>query len=336
MARTKTVSVSSAAAPPSFLVYPIPSIADESFLQLIFRRSVARSLFFGFGRSRMAIAELTSADVAEKVLKALQSGTAASEAGPAQPTTRGTLKASKAKTQPQEQVDDATNVEDMTLADMFAPPTAKHRDGPNDGNDDDDDDVTAANNAAAGTGTALSDTSDFSHLSFLVFRGRPVHVVVSGVRVADFDASGGTVPQKHENQEDRSSTKKKLKKERGVVAQRPSLTTSAPAPAPAAAAAKYSNDCCRKCGSRDHLTRHCDGSGVQTTTARTASTEAAAPTAAETSPLKRPRVEEAEASVAVAAPPAQVKPQVVIHRTSKDQCKYCGSDAHLSRHCPNR
>lgn len=93
-------------------------------------------------------------------------------------------------------------------------------------------------------------------------------------------------------------------------------TSSDPAPAPAAVPAKqsYPKDSCQKCGSKDHSTRNCDGGH----------------TAAPSQPAK-----EVGVKAAPPAPPVQAAAPVFA-RTSKDQCKHCGSEEHLSRHCPTK
>ncbi|KPI86146.1 hypothetical protein ABL78_4801 [Leptomonas seymouri] len=375
-------------AAPSFLVYPLPSIADETFLQLIFRRKVLRSLFFGFGRGRLAIVELNDAATAHEVEKLLKEGASVDQGVPARPDAAATKK----RAEKQEEV--AENVEDLTLADMFAAPAT------------DSGTIDAAPSTAALE--QLSDSGDLSHLPFLVYGGRPVHVVVSGVRVSDFYGSGGVVPEKHESKEDRSSSRKKSKREGAAGGKRTRDVDSEPqqpslaggsAAAVDAVTPKYPKSACQRCGSRDHFTRHCDGSGVAaaaapattTTTEATAETTTdksgatASPTprpsltslaptqkkftkdccqkcgspnhftrhcdgsgamapAADVSPDKRPRVDEApplssaaakEIEAVTATDAAKRKP-AVIQRTSKDQCKHCGSDAHLSRHCPGK
>ena len=423
-AAAAAAAAETAVAPPSFIVYPIPSIADESFLQLIFRNKVKRSLFFGFGRSRMAIAELTSAEAAQEVEGILRESASATRAAAAPghdaaQHRRGTTAEREVAEEKEEDGDNQqaamTNIDEMTLADMFAAPATA------DGNDKDKDNHTHKETNYPTAAAALNDHSigNFRHLPFLVFRGRPVHVVVSGVRVDDFYASGGTVPEKRENKESRSSSssKKKFKKDSAAAAagagaapgekrgrdaekagtprmsggetavaastaatpkfpkntcqkcgsphhftrhcdgsgvagsadtpgaaaeaaletvtgehKAPSLTSSAAHTAAVAPREKFPKGCCQKCGSPGHFTRHCDRSGPTSATTTSA-------TATDLSPAEKARAEEAE-------PPRQqreevtvtvkTKPPTLVQRTSNDQCKYCGSDAHLSRHCPNK
>lgn len=371
MTRTSTRPTTAVTAP-SFLVYPLPSIADETFLQLIFRQHVKRSLFFGFGRSRMAVVEVSSADVAQAVLTAMAGGATAEASHQA---------AKKAKKEETTEAEAERDVTDMTLADMFAAPTTI-------GDADNHSDQRDVHN----TVLAVNTSEDFSHLPCLAYRGRPVHVVVSGVRVADFYAGGGAVPEKHEDKEERSNAKKKARKEKApkedddatpVVPRAPKVSafpknacqkcgsldhftrncdgsgaasaaaeppagtegvdsaapsSSAPAPAASAAAvsaarsaASFPKECCQKCGSPNHFTRHCDGSGAAAT-AHTATPSVAAAVSAPQLP-----VEEVVRTAPAPMPrPAGAAPAPVVQRTSKDQCKHCGSDSHLSRHCPNK
>ncbi|KPA73729.1 hypothetical protein ABB37_09640 [Leptomonas pyrrhocoris] len=431
---TATTMTATTTTAPSFLVYPLPSIADETFLQLIFRSKMRRSLFFGFGRGRVAVVELADTDTAQEVEKVLKEAAAAAAAastaqhGPSRHED-GTVASGVPQEQQRQTAEEAeeaeeadiANLDGLTLADVFAIPPSS----------------AAEASAAAATEKPVNASTDFCHLPFLVFRGRPVHVVVSGVRVDDFYASGGIVPEKHENKEDRSSTKKKSKKVRAATAavgggdgggggrrersagEQPQQTSSAvvQAAATAAAAHKYPKNACQRCGSLSHFTRHCDGSGAATTATTGPATEegdeetaattqekfgaaaaakvpptprpspasssapaaqarfpknccqkcgsanhftrhcdgagTAAPAAEDAAPRKRPHVDDAppplssaggktrEAVVvgSVAADAAVVvatqKP-TVMHRASKDLCKFCGSDAHLSRHCPNK
>ncbi|EAN80745.1 hypothetical protein, conserved, partial [Trypanosoma cruzi] len=54
-----------------FMVYPLPSVADESFLNVIFDGGVCRSVFAGFGPRRFALVELRDDARAEAVTSAL-------------------------------------------------------------------------------------------------------------------------------------------------------------------------------------------------------------------------------------------------------------------------
>ncbi|CBZ11860.1 conserved hypothetical protein [Leishmania major strain Friedlin] len=204
-----------AAPTPSFLVYPVPSIADASFLQIIFCNTVRRSLFLGFGRTRFAVAELTSAAVAAEVEAIIHKAAAAvaglEDGAAASQEASGLAADAAARHGALERLANDDAFEHMTLADLFAPPPGgsssqgsasaprqEHQPSSNGGG-----------GAAAG-----GESLDFSHIPYLVWRGRPVHVVVSGVRVADFYGSGGAVPEHRvkrttDAEEQRSSTNPK-------------------------------------------------------------------------------------------------------------------------------
>ncbi|CBZ23039.1 conserved hypothetical protein [Leishmania mexicana MHOM/GT/2001/U1103] len=377
MARTKSsraplqphesVDTTAEAAPAlSFLVYPVPSIADASFLQLIFRNTVRRSLFLGFGRGRVALAELASAAVAAEV-EAIIHKAAAAVAGPedgaaAAQDASGLAAGAAPRHGAPERLAGDDDFEHMTLADLFAPPPGSASQGSASAPRQEH---QPSNN---GGGTAAGGESlDFSHLPYLVWRDRPVHVVVSGVRVADFYGSGGAVPEHHvkrttDAEEQRSGTKLKrpntgkrtrddadstaalssppVANQQAVAEERAQGSGALDAAVTAAAVPKsrFPKDCCQKCGSADHFTRHCDGSGTTTTTTSNSSglSVAAVPCPSVAVGVdQQPQHESVAAAVAAPTPrPAKAKP--LVQRTSKDQCKYCGSEAHLSRHCPSK
>ncbi|KAG5512311.1 hypothetical protein JKF63_07836 [Porcisia hertigi] len=343
---------SAVARPHSFLVYPIPSIADESFLQLIFRNTVKRSLFLGFGCGRFAVVELTSAAVAAEVEAAIHK-TAAEFKGQ-----EGGVAALQDVNGAREDVaaphgnfdcvaaavdddDDDDAVEHMTLADLFTPQLPSP--------------------SLASASAPDREAPDFSHIPYLVWRDRPVHVVVSGVRVADFYESGGAVPVHHTKRStdaegggsDRLKAGKRPRNNSGPTPD-PSPSSSLPAgdmegeagrhprggAAVVAAATKplFPKNCCQKCGSADHFTRHCDGSGTSRSSPSGAIAEVASTSvAAHVATQPRRGALSATAGATIDAPaPLSAKAKPTLHNTSKDQCKYCGSDAHLSRHCPNK
>ncbi|KAK7194833.1 hypothetical protein NESM_000403900 [Novymonas esmeraldas] len=360
-----------------FLVHPVPSIADESFLQTIFCGTVQRSAFLGFGRGRFAIAELTSATAAAAAVDALARVEAVEQrdGGRDDGTAPATASALEMLSS-----DDAA-LEHATLADLFTVPPPPSS--------------TAATAAAltqqqqqqqscSGDGDAAP---DLSHLRHLFWRGQPVRVVVSGVNISDFYASGGVVPQHqperrggrgHRNTDNTHSNTKVDDAEpeqadavdtttaiatAGDVDAAPS-TSSASARRETTKTQSFPKNCCQRCGSADHFTRHCDGSGAGSGDAAAAAAATAAATtpavAAGGAPAKRTRHEGESATAAAASTPAAAattarrtdaaaaavtptstrplasKTAPLVQRTSKDQCKFCGSDAHLSRHCPTK
>ncbi|XQJ24175.1 Zinc knuckle, putative [Leishmania guyanensis] len=409
---------------PSFLVYPVPSIADESFLQLIFRNTVKRSLFLGFGRGRFAVTELTSATVAAEVEaiihKAAVAAVGQQDSVVAPRDANGTAAEVEAAHSALERMADDDALEHMALADLFAPPprspshasASVHRQ---------EHQPSSSSTNGSGSAAAGGESNDFSHIPYLVWRDKPVHVVVSGVRVEDFYSSGGVVPVHHVKRSADEEGKCNSKPKRPSTVKRPRedgadstaelppsssraanrravVANTAMIAAAAATAPKslFPKNCCQKCGSADHFTRHCDGSGAatgpsaaadadaDTGSPRTSSATAALPfpAVAKTTVVssfpknccqkcgsadhftrhctsssssnsasvsavpssfvtahanKKPDREAFSATVVASTPlPAKTKAKAVVQRTSKDQCRYCGSEAHLSRHCPSK
>ncbi|KAG5512550.1 hypothetical protein GH5_08519 [Leishmania sp. Ghana 2012 LV757] len=335
---------------PSFLVYPLPSIADESFLQLIFCSTVKRSLFLGFGRGRFAVVELASEAVAAEVEAVIRMSAAPSTAGQqegnaAPHDANGAAADVAAKHGALESFADDDAFERVTLADLFAPPPRS--------------DLQASASAQRqerdnnkGGAAVNGGSHDFSHIPHLVWRGRPVHVVVSGVRVADFYGSGGVVPEhrvkRSPNAKEKLNTGKRPRSEadsaaalspvasqQTIAKERPQNSRTRDATTATAAPTRKSpfpKNCCQKCGSADHFTRHCDGSGTSVSVAAAASP----PVVARVDKHKQQQGVPSATAAAPIATPVQVsgKAKPVLQRTSKDQCKHCGSEAHLSRHCP--
>ncbi|CAM36486.1 conserved hypothetical protein [Leishmania braziliensis MHOM/BR/75/M2904] len=408
---------------PSFLVYPVPSIADESFLQLIFRNTVKRSLFLGFGRGRFAVTELTSATVAAEVEaiihKAAVAAVGQQDRVVAPRHANGTAAEVEATHSALERMADDDALEHMTLADLFAPPPRSPSHASASVHRQEHQPSSSSTNGSGGA-AAGGESNDFSHIPYLVWRDKPVHVVVSGVRVEDFYSSGGAVPVHHakrsadeegkcNNKPKRPSTVKRPREDgadstaelppsSSRAANRRAVVANAAMMAAAAATAPKSlfpKNCCQKCGSADHFTRHCDGSGAaagpsasaaagaDTGSPRTSSATVALPfpAVAKTTVVssfpknccqkcgsadhftrhctssssnsasvsavsssfvtahadKKPDREAFSATVVASTPlPAKTKAKAVVQRTSKDQCRYCGSEAHLSRHCPSK
>ncbi|KAG5508673.1 hypothetical protein JIQ42_08461 [Leishmania sp. Namibia] len=338
---------------PSFLVYPLPSIADESFLQLIFCSTVKRSLFLGFGRGRFAVVELASEAVATEVGAVIRKSAAPSTAGQQEGSAaphdgNGAAADVAAKHGALESFADDDVFERVTLADLFAPPPRS------------DSQASASAqrqecNDNKGGAAVNGGSHDFSHIPHLVWRGRPVHVVVSGVRVADFYGSGGVVPEhrvkRSPNAEEKLNTGKRPRGEadstpalspvasqQTIAKERPQNSRTRDATTAIATAAPtrkspFPKNCCQKCGSADHFTRHCDGSGTSVSVAAVASP----PVVARVDTQKQHQGVPSDTAAAPIATPVQVsgKAKPVLQRTSKDQCKHCGSEAHLSRHCPS-
>ncbi|KAG5487406.1 hypothetical protein CUR178_08492 [Leishmania enriettii] len=336
---------------PSFLVYPLPSIADESFLQLIFCNTVKRSLFLGFGRGRFAVVELASEAVAAEVEAFIRRPAAPSTAGQhegnaAPHNANGAAADVAAEHGALARFADDDAFERVTLADLFAPPPRSDSQASASAQRQDCDDNKGG--AAVNGGS-----NDFSHIPHLVWRGRPVHVVVSGVRVADFYGNGGVVPEhrvkRSPNAEEKLNTGKRPRGEtdsaaalspvasqQTIAKERPQNSRTRDATTATATPTRKSpfpKNCCQKCGSADHFTRHCDGSG----TSKSVAAAASPPVVARVDKHKQQQGEPSATAAAPIATPVQVsgKAKPVLQRTSKDQCKHCGSEAHLSRHCPS-
>ncbi|KEG08163.1 hypothetical protein DQ04_07851010 [Trypanosoma grayi] len=378
-----------------FMVYPLPSVADESFLQLLFDGGVRRSAFAGFGKRRFALVELQGDTQAEAVWRAI---------GPALPNSVATT-AAAAETHGGGSV----NLdEDCTLAELFAAHNAA---------------TIAA--AAAPNVDGAAGQSCMSFFGRLRFRGTPLQVVPSPVTIEELYSCGGQVPQPRPTaagdqegpRDKRSHAQKRLRPSGAEDAAGHAAQTVEREPKRSAAAAS-SRDACRRCGSTTHFTRQCtaDPSSEESTSAAPAiAVESAAATdscvavdtATEgTSRLQQshrrgaknefpqnccqkcgssahftrhcdggnaadeaPRPQELPVPVSVADHGERSKPLALqqehskpqpkqqqqqqqrqqhhqlqqdrpqrpaVVRTSKDQCKHCGSDLHLSRHCPSK
>lgn len=315
------------------LVHPLPSIADESFLSVLFHNCVARSMFFGFGRRRFAIAELNSDEAVGNVLTALS--TTEDEAEEAEEEKQSRLPPSSALAE----VDDAT-LENMTLSDMFTP-ALRPPQHPS----------SASTTSAAAEQSSAAAPLDMRHLRHLVWRnGYRVEVQVSPVSIEDFFRSGGVVPQHQE-----ATRKKRDKKQQSSLSLcdgeavegetemaletsgRTGNTGSSASGPPRQVEERvkklklFPSDCCQKCGSPDHFTRRCDGSGP-------AAAAVAVSRANEELAQKDASPTEVQATTFSAVPPPSRPPATApaFQRVSKDQCKFCGSEHHLSRHCPNK
>ncbi|CAJ1015627.1 hypothetical protein IOCL1545_000074800, partial [Leishmania shawi] len=206
--------------------------------------------------------------------------------------------------------------------------------------------------------SSWGESNDFSHIPYLVWRDKPVHVVVSGVRVEDFYSSGGVVPVHHVKRSADEEGKCNSKPKRPSTVKRPRedgadstaelppsssraanrravVANTAMIAAAAATAPKslFPKNCCQKCGSADHFTRHCTSSS----SSNSASVSAVPSSFVTAHANKKPDREAFSATVVASTPlPAKTKAKAVVQRTSKDQCRYCGSEAHLSRHCPSK
>ncbi|RNF07854.1 uncharacterized protein Tco025E_07305 [Trypanosoma conorhini] len=287
-----------------FMVYPLPAVADESFLSVVFDGGVRRSVFAGFGPRRFALVELQDDARAEAVACALR---------PAPPphTSSGAT---------------ADAAEDCTLGELFR---------------------AHIEEAGGGAPEAGATPSCIAHLARLRFRGTPICVLPSPIALEELYSCGGKLPRHRPMkrtdtdgpQESAGGRQLPQKQQRTPAEGRaaPSGEHAAESeprstpPRKRAARHVFPADCCQKCGSTDHFTRHCD---------------AAVHTIAEepASPQARPGCERNNECVAPAHAGAphteqdttrrQQRPTVL--RSSTDQCKYCGSGAHLSRHCPSK
>ncbi|CCW64184.1 unnamed protein product [Phytomonas sp. EM1] len=296
-----------------FLVYPLPSIADESFLKTIFRCEVRRSIFSGFGRHRFAIVELDDTERAMKISlwlsHRLMEEKGAGGDGANQPS-----------------VFLPSGDDDRTLAQIVEDVVREQ--------------AVKSNN-----------TVDFDYLSNLTWTGRGrIHIAPSPFAIQELFDCGGVVPQ---NKAIRGRNTRQVEKREARVKREPERVAVLPPDdvppsrlartegGESSGTATFPKNCCQKCGSPVHFTRHCDGSGAPAVAEAVEQTEVRASDAVEKKTLKR---EEAghlpppppRASRVDDAGAAGLSKKNTFVRTSKDQCKHCGSEEHLSRHCPNK
>ncbi|ESL07070.1 hypothetical protein TRSC58_05247 [Trypanosoma rangeli SC58] len=151
-----------------FMVYPLPAVADESFLNVIFDGGVRRSVFAGYGPRRFALVELQDDAFAEAVSLAL---------GPAplSPHTNGSTTATSRGDHAEE---------DRTLEELFrAHVTAA---GKNSGTDVPNADTVAKDGVTP---------SCIAHLDRLRFRDTPICVLPSPIALEEIYSCGGQLPQ---------------------------------------------------------------------------------------------------------------------------------------------
>ncbi|CCW71320.1 unnamed protein product [Phytomonas sp. Hart1] len=297
------------------LVYPIPSIADESFLGAIFRSRVRRSVFSGFGRHRFAIVELDDVERAEKVYAWASHRLVEEKSSGTQSTDEPTLPL-------------LNGDEDCTLAEIAE---------------------AVAHEQAAKS----NDTADLDYLSNLRWSGKyRIYVVPSPFAIQELFDCGGTVPQnksfnkrvppnvnKRDIQSKHQPEREAALPPDDVPTPRRTRTEGDESPGKTT----FPKDCCQKCGSSAHFTRHCDGSGPLPSAKTEVQAKSPSREDVEVVIERKPSTcEETKdyhppsTNFIDGADAASVCKKPTFTRTSKDQCKHCGSDEHLSRHCPNK
>ncbi|RNF04187.1 hypothetical protein TraAM80_05292 [Trypanosoma rangeli] len=313
-----------------FMVYPLPTVADESFLNVVFDGGVRRSVFAGCGSRRFALVELQDDACAEAVALAL--GTA-----PLSPyTNSSTIATSRGD----------IAEEDRTLEELFRAhvAAAEKKSGT---------DVPNADTVAKGGATP----SCIAHLNRLRFRDTPIHVLPSPIALEEIYSCGGQLPQhlhKNKANTDRPherAGKKPLRQKRhrtpaegaAISSGEPAVTAEGRQGRGGGATASSAVDACGRCGSTDHFTRHCnaDGRAAVKELARLQShpgcednSDGVAAAHAAALQTEQDTTWRQEPPKATMQQQQQQRPTAL--RRSKDQCKYCGSDAHLSRHCPSK
>ncbi|PBJ80087.1 hypothetical protein BCY84_01969 [Trypanosoma cruzi cruzi] len=370
-----------------FMVYPLPSVADESFLNVIFDGGVCRSVFAGFGPRRFALVELRDDARAEAVTSAL---------GPMPSPHVNTHTSASSLLKDKE---DDCGLEKLGSAPVAAASNSRRK-GNAAGRKKDGGDPTGGADSDGCTGP-----SGIAYISRLRFRNTPIQVLPSPITLDEIYRCGGQLPQRCSGRKTESD-KPQGRVGRGPLErkrQRPPATEETTTESENAAMAgggttTASNvDACRRCGSAEHFTRQCSadlstedadgkrgeaagattGSGPRGTSPRkraakhvfpadccqkcgsslhfTRHCDADAHSAGESArPQDHTGLDNAAAAHTVVPkkqekaghhePPNKKKEKQqqkqeqrhVALCTSKDHCKHCGSDAHFSRHCPSK
>lgn len=343
------------------LLYGVPSVADRSFVETVFQtKAIGRCLFFGFKEQRTVIAELLDKTEAREILSALRlpaavflgESTSKMEAK-IEEMVRGVSSSTRRVEEDVLQewrlsLTGAAN-EDNSLADYCL------------GYD--------ARGESPGLETTPTEAhgSKYCYLHFLRFRRDRVHVSWSPLAVDAFYQSGGVVPEHAPNKKAEKRTRSNDNERDGVKGLRKkypndkekdtsgetadALTVSNQDDVSKSNATgvkvqkQFSKDCCQKCGSPNHFSRHCDGSGpgeasTVTATAENNNTPSHSESTSVTKggagrgsndPVGEDRTRRQTEPVAVAVTGNTVKKPF-----GKDQCQFCGSKDHFSRHCPQK
>eukprot|EP00796_Vickermania_ingenoplastis_P010711 gene10711-7442_t len=170
---------------------------------------------------------------------------------------------------------------------------------------------------------------EYAYLHFLRFRRSTIRVVWSPLPVDAFYQLGAVVPEhkapdtrKRPGHDQDAGPAHGVKRVHREVQETEADAAVVLAPPSSKPRAFFPKNCCQKCGSPDHFTRHCDAPAAADLL----------PTAAAEDIVSKPSPKAQQEQRRAADAPQPSAPV----RSSKDQCKHCGSEEHLSRHCPNK
>lgn len=319
----------------SIIISNLPPRADADFLNVLLDGHVKDSLWFGYQAERSAIVELDSVEYGIRLLEAQSAFQDARASGT---LSRKGNKQKKKKSNVAEVAEDTDDLSIAQLLTMGEAPADKTKKG-------NDAKLSSPLEASVFYGDVLCDER-------ILFFGR---CSLSLTEILATAAVPGRVAQQPSNPlapaKATAQKRQRLSQEVAAITGAEIVSTADDA-SPVEAVTKKSradssagataskqeldttvkslratgSDECKKCGSTQHLTRHCPGISA----ASAASTSATAPPTKVDVTISVARVNETE----VEHPKKAVVPLAV--RTSKDACKYCGSELHLSRHCPKK
>ncbi|CAD2221205.1 Zinc knuckle, putative [Angomonas deanei] len=300
---------------PCFMLYPIPNVADESFVNEVLLHQVRRSIFLGFGRQRFVIAEMQDAGVAHFLAEYLLDPNKYE----ADPNFGGYLQMREGvlrlkgllwrDSQRIKIIPSPVTIEDFYACGGQLPKHKFVKNAP----------VKGESKKAEGAAPAGKEDRTTPSKSF------PKGVCQTCGSTDHFtrhcDGSGPASNDANHSTEEPPVGKSPFKRERDIKEENSPPKKSFPKGA------------CQKCGSTDHFTRHCDGSGA----AETANTSAKKEEEAVTPVPEKRRKEEQEHPHQKAkeewVSPKKAETPSPAKTFPKGACQKCGSTDHFTRHC---
>lgn len=286
-------SSSSARVPPiptvhgNLMFFRLPPAADRRFIEAVLRTNhLGRCLFFGAGSHRTAFVELTNKEEATAMYQALRISAppvVAPTEAPLPPINEWTPISGMSTASQQLPAHVARRYplrETVPLADLCLGTTdtasVEGASDPVQGN-------TSSSTSNSASPALASSSSPYAYLQFIRFRDHRVLVTWSPLAVDAFYQVGGVVPTAHpkgkegrkkdQAVEDTPTTTTSRKRPRNVEANADAKTTqkkekeenvtllssssSSPTVPAVSSQVVYPKDCCQRCGSLDHFTRHC-------------------------------------------------------------------------------
>lgn len=305
------------------IVANLPNRADVAFLNTLFEGNVVDSIWAGYGVGRFAVVRLTSAEYAAKVLAAREAYTSWKSMVPgrrAAPRSRSTTK--KNSNGDQANQDDARDVSEMTVGELCAIGERVTPEQPQ-----------------PKTPNAVAVPSAFDRDPFFgeVRSDQRILFIDASPITIDEILATGCVPGRNAHGAARPTPAAKRLRvtQSAVVEDATEAETASPVKQPRHEAPAATPE------ATNSLVPQPETSGVKRERVKKAKApqrttfdmEDEAVTVASSAPVPAPVVVARPAPAVVVEAP-KVPPSFV--RTSKDQCAFCGSEAHLSRHCPNK